>query len=65
MGGGGEYPLKTSAPWLLWFGCNDALKGLRKRVTHQISMNQSMSDEGGCRTAPATPGLLTIKYDVL
>ena len=28
----------------------------RKRIAHSI--NQLMNDEGVCRTAPATPGLL-------
>ena len=39
------------------------MKTWRKRVTQVInqSINQSMSSEGVCRTAPATPGLFTTR----
>ena len=54
--GGGEHSLKMSAPYLLWFECNDVLKVWRKRITELI--NESINYEGVYRTAPATPGLL-------
>ena len=53
---GGEYSLKSSAPYLLWFVIYDILKIGRKRRTE--SLNELINDKGVCRTAPATPGLL-------
>ena len=47
-----------SAPKLLLFVIYDIMKIWRKRLTELI--NQLMSDEAVCRTAPATPGLLKI-----
>ena len=59
---GGEHSLKISGPKLLRFGIDSVLKILNERMTQL--MNKSISDEGVCRTAPATPGLL-IRQHVL
>ena len=59
---GGEHPLKISAPQLLRFGIDSVLKILNERMTDSI--NESMSDGGVGRTAPATPVLLMTKYNV-
>ena len=55
---GGEHYLKISAPQLLRFGIDSVLKILNERITQ--SMNELMSDEGVCRTAPAPPGQLNM-----
>ena len=55
---GAVHSLNMLAPQLLQFGSGDVLKIWRKRLTHL--MNELMSNEGVCRTAPATPGLLDI-----
>ena len=55
---GGEHSLKISAPQLLWFGIDSALKIYPQTMTQL--MNELINDEAVCRTAPATPGLLKI-----
>ena len=55
---GGEHFLKMSAPQLLGLGIESVLMILNKRITQW--MNQWISDKDVCRTAPATPGLLSI-----
>ena len=52
--GGGEHCLKISGPYLLRFAIYDILKIWRKRIAQLIDY------KGVYRTAPATPGLLTI-----
>ena len=56
---GGEHYLQISAPQLLWFGFDSALKIFPQTMSH--SVNESINDGGDCRTAPATPGLLIMK----
>ena len=52
-----------SAPYLLRFGSEGVLKIFPQRITQLI--NLLMNDEGVCRTAPATPGLLNIQTILL
>ena len=54
--GGGGPSLKMSAPYLLQFGSEGVVK--KQRMNDLI--NQSINDEGVCRTALAAPGLLNI-----
>ena len=54
----GERSLKVSAPQLLWFGIDSALKIFPQTISELIK--QLISDGGDCRTAPATPGVLNI-----
>ena len=53
---GGEHSLKISAPQLLWFGIDSALKIFPQTIGEL--MNERINHEAVCRTAPATPGLL-------
>ena len=55
---GGEHSLKISAPQLLWFGIDSALKIFPQTMSEL--MNESINREAVYRTAPATPGLLKI-----
>ena len=52
---GGEHSLKISAPQLLLFGIDNVLKILNERIT------EWMNFKAVYRTAPATPGLLSLK----
>ena len=52
---GGEHSLKISAPQLLRFGLASVSKILNERM-----VNHLINHEGVYRTAPATPGLLTM-----
>ena len=54
--GGGDHFLKISASQLLRFWIENVLKILNKRMTDL--MNKSVNDEGICKTAPATQGLI-------
>ena len=58
--GGGDHSLKSSAPQLLWFGTEGVMKIFSQRMTYRTNetINESINDEGVCRTATATPGLL-------
>ena len=57
--GGDEYWLEISGPYLLWFGCEDGLKILNKRMTHELIIYK-----GVCKTALATPSLLKIYFAI-
>ena len=55
---GGEHSLKISAPQLLWFGIDSTLNIFPQTISESVT--ELMNHGGDCRTAPATPGLLTI-----
>ena len=55
---GGEHSLQISAPQLLWFGIDSALKIFPQTMSQ--SVNESINDGGDCKTAPTTLGLLMI-----
>ena len=54
-----EHSLKFSAPYLFRLRIGSVWKIFELK---DHGMNQSLSDGGDCRTAPATPGLLNIVY---
>ena len=60
---GGEHSLKISAPQLLWFGIDSTLNIFPQTISE--SVNELINHGGDCRTAPATPGLLTIYFNLL
>ena len=51
---GGEYFLNFSGPYCLQFGSEGVSKIFLEKID---SVNESMNDNGVCRTAPAKPGL--------
>ena len=55
--GAGEPSLKISAPQLLQFGSDGGLKIFSQSITDWVI--QLINNKGVCRTAPATPVLLT------
>ena len=55
---GGEHYLKSLALQLLWLGNEGVLKIYPQRMTYSI-IQLFMDDKCVCRTALATPGLLT------
>ena len=58
-----EHSLRNSAPLLFRFGIGSVWKIFE--IKDQL-INESISDGGDCRTAPATPGLLiTHGFEIL
>ena len=52
----GEHSLNISGPLLFRFGIDSVLNIQNERMNYLI--NEIINDEGLCRAAPATPGLL-------